>query len=91
VPLPEQYGEGSGAETGGEKINPGVKKNRETDGESGVRVGVEAFRRDFYGGSVKSLLFFCIMVHCRGCAVARVLLCALGGGSGLKTLKFNTQ
>jgi hypothetical protein len=31
------------------------------------------------------------MVHCRGCAVARVLLCALGGGSGLKTLKFNTQ
>ncbi|MCS3267843.1 hypothetical protein NXX78_18830 [Bacteroides fragilis] len=48
--FPEQYGEGSGAETGGEKINPGVKKNRETDGESGVRVGVEAFRRDFYGG-----------------------------------------
>ncbi|AUI47007.1 hypothetical protein BUN20_10705 [Bacteroides fragilis] len=42
-------------------------------------------------GSVKSLLFFCIMVHCRGCGVARVLLCALGGGSGLKTLKFNTQ
>lgn len=95
MPLPEQYGEGSGAETGGEKINPGVKKNRETDGESGVRVGVEAFRRDFYGGfnirKCKSLLFFCIMVHCRGCAVARGLLCALGGGSGLKTLKFNTQ
>ena len=42
-------------------------------------------------GSVKSLLFFCIMVHCRGCTVARGLLCALGGGSGLKTLKFNTQ
>ena len=96
MPLPEQYGEGSGAETGGEKINPGVKKNRETDGQSGVRVGVEAFRRDFYGGfNIRKCKKFVVLLHHgslqRICAVARGLLCALGGGSGLKTLKFNTQ
>ena len=64
MPLPEQYGEGSGAETGGEKINPGVKKNRETDGASGVRVGVEAFRRDFYGGfNIRKCKKFVVLLH----------------------------
>ena len=53
------------------------------------RLSEETFTAVLTFGSVKSLLFFCIMVHCRGCAVARGLLCALGGGSGLKTLKFN--
>ena len=52
------------AETGGEKINPGVKKNRETDGESGVRVGVEAFRRDFYGGfNIRKCKKFVVLLH----------------------------
>ena len=55
------------------------------------RLSEETFTAVLTFGSVKILLFFCIMVHCRGCAVARGLLCALGGGSGLKTLKFNTQ
>ena len=54
------------------------------------RLSEETFTAVLTFGSVKSLLFFCIMVHCRGCGVERVLLCALGGGSGLKTLKFNT-
>lgn len=95
MPLPEQYGEGSGAETGGEKINPGVKKNRETDGESGVRVGVEAFRRDFYGGfNIRKCKKFVVLLHhgsLQRMRSGKGLLCALGGGSGLKTLKFNTQ
>ena len=46
------------------RINPGVKKNRETDGESGVRVGVEAFRRDFYGGfNIRKCKKFVVLLH----------------------------
>ena len=39
-------------------------KNRETDGESGVRVGVEAFRRDFYGGfNIRKCKKFVVLLH----------------------------
>lgn len=64
MPLPEQYGEGSGAEAGVGKIKLSVKKNREADGESGVRVGVEAFRRSFYGGfNIRKCKKFVVLLH----------------------------
>lgn len=64
MPFPEQHGEGSGTEAGGEKIKLGVKKSREADGESGVRVGVEAFRRDFSGGfNIRKCKKFVVLLH----------------------------
>lgn len=66
MPLPEQYGEGSGAETGGEKINPGVKRTGKRMAKVGCgwvwRLSEETFTAVLTFGSVKSLLFFCIMV-----------------------------